>query len=128
MPRGTTVYWWLSETFENLKEWLEALKGALQSKGLRINVEKTKIMIDSENAGTITVGGNFPCAVCRKCVGRNCILCHFCWCWVNKRPGTTMKIKLFACFVLSLPFSFYIYSNISSYSLFFTTKFSQNCF
>ena len=33
-----------------------------------------------------------------------------------------MKIKLFACFVLSLPFSFYIYSSISSYNLFFATK------
>ena len=49
---------------------------------------------------------------------------HFyCFCW-----GTTMKIKLFACLVLSLPFSFYIYSNISSYSLYFMTKVCQNCF
>ena len=51
-------------------------------------------------------------------------LLHFyCFCW-----GTTMKIKLFACFVLSLPFIFDIYPSISSYSLFFTTKVCQNCF
>ena len=45
----------------------------------------------------------------------------FCW-------GTPMKIKLLACFVLSLPVSFYIHSSISRYSLFFTTKVCQNCF
>ena len=51
-------------------------------------------------------------------------LLHFyCFCW-----GTTMKIKVFACFLLSLPFNFYIYSSISSYSLFFTTKACENRF
>ena len=51
-------------------------------------------------------------------------LLHFyCFCW-----GTAMKIKLFACFVLSLSLRFYIYSSISSYSLFFTTKVYQNSF
>ena len=38
---------------------LEAWKGALEIKGLRVNVQKTKMMISSENAGKVAKG-TFP--------------------------------------------------------------------
>ena len=45
----------VTEILEGLKERLEAWKGALESKGSRVDVRKTKMMIDSENVGKITV-------------------------------------------------------------------------
>ena len=66
-----------SETLEGLKGRLEAWKGALKSKGLRVNVMKTKMMIGSENAEKVTIEGKFPCSVYRKVVGSNPILCQF---------------------------------------------------
>lgn len=38
----------------DLKDGVEAWKKALESKGLRINVKKTKKMISSEDAGKVT--------------------------------------------------------------------------
>ena len=62
-------------------------------KGLRVNIKKTKTMINSENAGKVTVEGKFPCAVCRKGVGSNSSLCQFCRCWVHKGCGV-IRAKL----------------------------------
>ena len=58
----------VSETLEDLKGRLGAWKRALESKWLRVNVKKTK-MISSENSGKVTIEGKFPCAVFRKGVG-----------------------------------------------------------
>ena len=49
----------VSQTHGGLKRRLEAWKGALTLKGLRVNVKKTKIMV-SENAGKNTIEGKFP--------------------------------------------------------------------
>ena len=73
------------EVLKNLKGRVEAWKGALESKGLTVNVKKTTMMISSENAGNATIAGKFPCAVCRKGVGINSILCQFCRHWVHER-------------------------------------------
>ena len=45
---------------ESLKSRLEAWKRALKSKGLRVNVKKTKMMISSESARELSVEGKFP--------------------------------------------------------------------
>ena len=40
-----------SETFESLKRIPGAWKGAQESKGLKVNVKRTKMMISTENVG-----------------------------------------------------------------------------
>ena len=52
---------------------MEAWKEAWESKGLKVNVKRTKMMFSSENAGKVTMEGEFPSAVCRKGVGVGCI-------------------------------------------------------
>ena len=53
------------------------------------------MMISGENAGKVTIKGKFLCAVCRKDVGSNSILCQFCRCWVHKRcSGIRGKLKV----------------------------------
>ena len=44
----------MSETLQGMEGRLEAWDGALESKGLRVNVMKTKIMISNENAGKVS--------------------------------------------------------------------------
>lgn len=42
---------------------LEAWKGILESKGLRVNVKKTRVMITSKNNEKLTEEGKLPCTV-----------------------------------------------------------------
>ena len=64
------------QPIEGPKRRLGAGKGALKSKGLKANVKKKKTTICSENAGKVSKEGKFPCAVCRKRVDCNLILCQ----------------------------------------------------
>ena len=50
-----------------------------------INVKKTKLMINSENAGKVTMEIKLSCVGCRKGLGTNFILCQFCRCWLHKK-------------------------------------------
>ena len=57
----------------------------MENKGLRVNMEKTKVMICGKGLDTIKPSGKYPCSVCRKGVGRNSIFCTSCDAWVNKK-------------------------------------------
>ena len=59
------------ETLEGLKRTLEAWKGTLESKGLKVCVMNMKGMISSENTGKVSKEGKFCCAVSSKGVGSN---------------------------------------------------------
>ena len=61
-----------------LKGRLEAYKGVMESRGLNINLRKTKMMIIRENNRKVAEEGKFPCAVCRSCTSSHFILCHIC--------------------------------------------------
>ena len=69
------------EAQEKFQRWREGLS----SKGLRVNVDKTKVMISREGGGTVVVEGRWPCAVCRKGVGSNSVRCSRCAQWVHHR-------------------------------------------
>ena len=70
--------------FVGLKEKPEAWKRVLESKGLIVNIETTQMVVSSENAGKVTIDGEFSCAVCRKTVGSDSIICQFWRCWAHK--------------------------------------------
>ena len=83
---------------EKFRVW----KANLESKGLRVNVGKTKILVSVHNAPKPVDGSKFPCGVCNKGVGINSIKCHACGFWVHKRcsnikgplkPDTDFKCK-----------------------------------
>ena len=59
---------------------LEAWKGTLESKSLRVNVKKTKMILSSQKTRKFWKEGKFLCAVCRKDVGNDSIICKFCKC------------------------------------------------
>ena len=71
----------LEECIARLKVW----KAGMEQKGLRVNMKKTKFLISGSGLDVVKDSGKFPCAVCRKGVGANSILCSGCHLWVHKK-------------------------------------------
>ena len=83
----------MSENLEDLKDSLATWKEKLESKGLRVNMGKTKIMISGPELHTLKDSGKFPCGVCRKGVGGNSIFCQGCQHWTHKKcSGITGRL------------------------------------
>ena len=73
----------IAESMEELAMKLEKWQKGMESKGLRVNTKKTKVMICGYDEGPVLKSGKWPCGVCRKGVGSNSILCTFCNCWIH---------------------------------------------
>ena len=71
----------LEECITKLKAW----KDGMESKGLRVNMKKTKLMISGPGLDLLRDSSAFPCAVCRSGVGVNSIECSQCKLWVHKK-------------------------------------------
>ena len=56
---------------DSLKRRLETWKLKLKSKGLKVNVMKTKVMISSKNTGKVSKEAKFCCTVHSMGVGSN---------------------------------------------------------
>ncbi|XP_060771234.1 uncharacterized protein slc22a21 isoform X2 [Neoarius graeffei] len=90
-----------SDSLEELLERLRLWKIGLESKGLRVNMSKTKILMSGPNLNSLKDSGKHPCAVCRKGVGSNSIFCNGCSHWVHKKcsniSGRLTPDPLFRC-------------------------------
>ena len=49
----------------------------MELKGLKVNIEKTKVMRSGKSGGEIVKTGRWPCAVCGKGVGALNVDCFF---------------------------------------------------
>ena len=87
----------LSESLEKFSVW----KANPESKGLRVNVAKTKILVSVHNAPKPVDESKFPCGVCNRGVRINST-CHACGFWVHKhcpnikgplKPDTDFECK-----------------------------------
>ena len=74
-----------ADSLEGLQRKLSVWKAGMESKGLRVNMKKTKVMISGPNLGTLKDSGEHPCGVCRKGVGVNSIFCPGCAHWIHKK-------------------------------------------
>ena len=79
----------LERLVERVLEW----KNGLESKGLRVNMSKTKFMVSGRNLDVLHDSGKHPCAVCRKGVRENSILCTKCNFWVHGNCSGLGRIK-----------------------------------
>ena len=75
----------VAQSKEELREKVLRWKECMELKGLKINIEKTKVMRSGKSGGEIVKTGRWPCAVCGKGVGANSIQCTDCYGWVHKR-------------------------------------------
>ena len=71
----------IAESLEECVRRLLTWKEAMEKKGLRVNAEKTMIMICSTGLDLMQSSGKFPCAVCHTGVGSNSIFCNGCKHW-----------------------------------------------
>ena len=84
----------LSDSLMDLKNRLAARKTSVQSHGLRVNVDKTKILVSRAKHNKILVSNpKLPCGVCTFGVVANSILCTSCDLWVHKKcSGKTDRL------------------------------------
>ena len=68
----------MAESMEELVEKFQRWKDSMESKGLRVNIGKTKVMICERDTSQIAESGKWLCSVCRKGVGTNSIYCNDC--------------------------------------------------
>lgn len=54
------------ESFQSLKGKLEAWKRTLESKSVRVNVQKTKMILSSQKTRKFRIEGKFPCVAVEK--------------------------------------------------------------
>ena len=78
-----------SETMEGLRETFWKWKEAFESKGLKVNVGKTKVVVSGAE-GEVTVSKVDPCGICGKQVMANSVLCLKCRKWMR---GRCVKVK-----------------------------------
>ena len=84
----------IAETHEDLLHKLSLWKQGIESKGLRVNTAKTKILHCKHGISERQMTGKWPCGVCFKGVGRNSIFCNSCMHYIHKRcSGIKGKLK-----------------------------------
>ena len=69
------------EAVQQLAEW----KVAMEKRGLKVNLQKTKLLVTGKKRDTAVESGRFPCGVCGSGVGVNSILCTSCNKWTHKQ-------------------------------------------
>ena len=75
----------LGDSWEDVGEKYVRWKEALESKGLKVSVGKTKAMRTGLKKLTEALSAIDPCAICGKRVMRNSIQCTLCQLWIHKR-------------------------------------------
>ena len=75
----------MADSMEGCISKLQKRKTAMQNKGLRVNMKKTKFLVSGIGLDVLKNSGKYPCAVCRSGVGNNSIECSQCKMWVHKK-------------------------------------------
>jgi hypothetical protein len=75
----------LAETQEDLRVKIKRWKEGTELNGLRMNMDKRKVMCCNVGSAKIENSGKWPCEVCRKGVGVNSMVCTICKPWVHRR-------------------------------------------
>ena len=79
-------------------EW----RRAVEKRGLKVNLEKTKMLVTGGEVRDVMWVGRYPCGVCGRGVGANSVLCTACGKCCHKRCSglgrlSTAAVSLFRC-------------------------------
>ena len=80
------------ETKEEVTSMFLRWKEAMECKGLKVNMEKTMLMVTGKQGENVQ-SGRFPCSVCGRGVGANSILCVNCDKWCHKRCSGLSRLS-----------------------------------
>ena len=81
----------MSETMKDLELRFRSYKEAFESKGLKVNIRKTKTMV-SGTEGEVFKSKIDPCGICGRRVMANSVLCTKCKNWIHGRCAKTKKV------------------------------------
>ena len=84
----------MGETMEKLRENFDEWREAFESKGMRVNLGKTKLIVSGmkEEAFDSKID---PCGVCGTRVMSNSVLCRACGKWVHARCTEKKKVSVY---------------------------------
>ena len=80
-----------SEMMEGPREKFWKWKEAFERKGLRVNLEKTKVLVSGAE-GEVTVSKVDPCGICGKRVMANSVLRVKCRKWIHGRYAKVKRV------------------------------------
>jgi hypothetical protein len=91
----------MADSMDDLQMKFDRWKDAIEKKGMRVNMGKTKVMVSGEG-GEVETSSIDPCSVCDKRVKANSVLCVGCNKWVYKKfsgvKGALKKVDgIFRC-------------------------------
>ena len=75
----------IAETEEDLIKRLNEWKYNVKNRGMRVNMNKTKVMISGERQKPVQKAARSPCSVCGRGVGSDSIQCTSYHKWVHKK-------------------------------------------
>lgn len=81
----------MSESMEGLREKFWKWKDAFESKGLKVNLGKTKVVVSGAE-GEVSVSKVDPCGICGKKVMANSVLCGKCGKWIHGRCAKVRRV------------------------------------
>ena len=92
----------IAETEDYLIKRLNEWKDNVENRGMRVNMNKTKVMISGEPQKQVQKAVRWPCGVCCRGVDSNSIQCISCQKWVHKKcsgikDSMVKVIKSFTC-------------------------------
>ena len=73
-----------AESRDMVVDMFKRWRSAMERRGLKVNLAKTKLMVTGKDSEIIQTG-RYPCGVCGSGVGVNSILCTVCDKWCHKR-------------------------------------------
>ena len=98
----------IAETEEDLIKKLNDWKNHVENRDMRVNMNKTKVMISGERQKPLQKAARWPFGVCGRGVSSNLIQCTSCHRWVHKKcsgiKGSMYKVmRSFICTGCSNP-------------------------
>ena len=83
----------MSETTDGLRDYFFKWKVAFESKGLKVKLGKTKVMVSSGiTQDGLSKSKVDPCRVCSLRLGANSVLCLHCGRWINGRCAGVKRV------------------------------------
>ena len=82
-----------SETMEGLRDKFWKWREAFESKGLKVNFRKTKVVVSGAE-GEVTVSKIDPCGICGKRARANSVLYVKCRKWIHGRYSKVRRVTL----------------------------------
>ena len=81
----------MSEAMEGLKKRFLNWRSALESKGLKVNLQNTKVMVCGSE-GEVIQSKIDPCGICNKRLTVDSVLCTKCDQWIHGRCSKLKKV------------------------------------